>query len=1500
MNQDQDNQDLVDYIAIIGMSTRLPGAPDLKAYWELLRDGREAIVQSSKEELAAQGYPEELINNPNMISAKGFLADADMFDAAFFGISPREAELVDPQHRVMLECAWEAMEHAGYEPSTYPGRVAILTSAGMNSYLALNIMTHPGLIEEIGGFQLSIYNDKDFVPTRIAYSMNTHGPAIDIGTACSSSLVGVHLACQQLLTYQADMVLVGGVTVHFPQHSAYIHEGGSAYSPDGHCRPFDATPSGLVDGNGAASIVLKRLSEAIEDGDHIHAIIRGSAINNDGSDKIGYSAPSIEGQSEVILQAQAAAGVHGADITYIEAHGTATPLGDPIEVAALTQAFRESTDEKSYCGLGSVKSNIGHVDKAAGLAGLIKTVLSLENEKLVPNLHWKAPNPKLDLPNTPFYVVDKLKDWNRIPNKPRFAGISSFGVGGTNSHAILEEAPLRPSSSSSRPAKLIVLSARTETALAASAKNLELFLKEAPDIDLADVAYTLQLGRKKFNHRLAISCLSHSDAIEKLQYAASNYVEQDASSVTFMFTGQGSQYAGMAKGLYLNEPDFKETVDICADLLKPLINRDIRDFINTDLGQKAQFQDDLRNTCFAQPALFVVEYAIAKLWMSWGINPSAMIGHSLGEYVAACIAGVFSLEDALKIVSARSRLMQSMPTGSMMAVSLPEPELQKRLKDLQIQLDIAAINAPALCVVSGLNEKVHTLRESLESQSTQCRILHTSHAFHSAMMEPILSEVGQIIASTKLHAPEIPYVSNLTGSWITAAQATSPQYWLDHLRQAVKFSDGLNTILTKEPHTVLLEIGPGRTLTSLAKMIHASEKSPTTYVSSLPPAEASTAAHEFMTQSLGQLWIAGLPIDWGAYYVNERRLRQALPTYPFERSKFWIEPLNQPNSNNHIQDASRRKNPQDWFYTPVLVSSQLSPIQSEGGKSIILISHDSMLATELSQLLSDQGNDVTRISTNDIDRHSFKNHSAQIIYMPNLNDDIDQCFDLLKLVRLVKQENTDSNIDLSLVVSQALTHGPESVIHPGMASLFGAVKSVEFECPELSIRLIDCIIPGTKKTAQLIANKISNELKNRKRETSVALRPNGRWISQLQPISMDKNNGAQGLLRERGAYLIVGGVSDIGILFADQLAKSCQAKIILTTSDANFDLQNSEYKLKIDQVILSGGEVITKVIPENDSHALGQLLKESGTTFGPILGLIDATDMHAIKPTQTIQNIDVDSGKAFLLKTKNHLSTLKEAIFGHDLDFCMIMSSLTAQIGGIGQFVSSAASSYMQAFVHMANLEENTPWIITQWDSWKATHEPVSSRGIDLSLSPSEGGQAFSLLMQNIVSPCVVIATNPPQLRISARQRIQGDSTEGQSKIERKYERPNLANPYIAPRNEHEEAICDVWQNTLAINRIGVDDNFFDLGGHSLLGVQLTVEIQQKFNTPVDMTMLFAHPTVATLSQALLQNQVRQSDEELLAQQLDQLEQMTDEEVQALLERKDLPPALAKALGLAD
>jgi phthiocerol/phenolphthiocerol synthesis type-I polyketide synthase E len=1511
--QDSDNRDQTDSIAIIGMSARMPGSPDLNAFWTLLRDGKEAIVQFSKEEMLGVGADPDVVNHEKSVAAKGYLADVDLFDASFFGISPREAELIDPQHRVMLECAWEAMEGAGYDPAQYPGRVAIFTSAGMNTYLAFNILTNPGLMEQVGGFQLSIYNDKDFVPTRIAYSMNTHGPAIDIGTACSSSLVGVHMACQHLLTYQSDMVLVGGVTVHLPQKTAYVDEGGTAYSPDGHCRPFDATPSGLVDGNGAAAVVLKRLSDAIADGDHIHAVIRGSAINNDGSDKIGYSAPSIDGQAEVILEAQAMAGVLPEEISYVEAHGTATPLGDPIEVAALTQAFRTQTDLTGYCGLGAVKSNIGHVDKAAGLAGLIKTALSLEHEQLVPTLHWQAPNPKLDLPNTPFYIVNTLKPWPRQENKPRIAALSSFGVGGTNAHAILAEAPLVQPGSSSRANHLLVLSARTESALNSSVQRLVNHLTEHPTCNLADVTHTLQRGRKRFSHRLSLSVKDIQEAIQQLPNTTSAFVESSsAPEIVFLFPGQGSQYSGMGRELYQHEPLFTALIDQCAEFLEPLIGQDIRAVLFPLPEAQAQAQEMLKNTSLTQPALFALEYALARVWMRWGVAPKAMIGHSLGEYVAACLAGVFSLEDGLTLVSIRSRLMQSMPPGAMLSVPLAEHKVMEQLTASKISLDIAAVNGPALTVVSGTIENIDAFKAHLLAQNVNGTVLQTSHAFHSSMMEPMLESFSAQTRHISFQAPQIPYISNLTGTWITAAQVTDPNYWREHIRQTVRFSAGIQTLLHSDKHAVLLEIGPGRTLTSLASI--AVQENQRTLVVSLPTAQATIGAQAFMLTALGQLWCAGVAIDWAGFYENESRLRVPLPTYPFERQKFWIQPGGQKSASSFAQnDARRRKNPDDWFYLPGWVLSQ-----SPNGKAtpnaqrFSLYGPSSPLASLLRDTLAKQGHTVSLSHTHDECVVSSKDCDT-LVYLPILNgshtadgDKITRtlstvCDPLIKLVQAISAQRDDRPLRLAAISEHVLATDPSLTIEPAQAALLGMMRTLNYEFTHFDTQTIDIITPTTTKKLSRLCEKLTAELVSETCDSTIVLHNSNRWIPELRPIHPEERDPALGIFKAHCVYVITDGLEDIGLVFAKALAKLPGSKMVLTAqSSATLTRRQAE----IESLRALGASVEAVELKEISTQSLSALLERVQEKWQAIDVFIHAVDMHSKKPFGLIQALDEQALSTYWNAQQNQLLELETALEKHEVNLCMVMSSLTAQISGTGQVAHTVAALHLEAFAHQHNQRHDVPWMVIQWDSWKAENTAKSelSARTDLPLSPEEGMQAFERLMKLDEMACVTIATNPPMARREQILRQQKNSASGPatSSEDRLYERPYLSNPYVAPRNEYEQSVAQTWQKCLGIKQIGVEDNFFDLGGHSLLGAQLTLELQYDFKVNVDIALLFAHPTVAQLSQALLDKQLENSDTDQLAAQLDCLESMTDEEVEALLASGELSLELLEALGTRD
>ena len=893
-------------IAIIGMAGRFPGAPNIAAFWNNLRDGVESISCFTDEQLLASGVDPEALKSARYVKAGAVLDGVELFDAAFFGFTPRAAAGMDPQQRLFLECVWEAIEAAGYDTERYKGPISVFAGAGMSSYLVNNLYANPEFFALAGMHQSYLTNTQDSLATLVAYKLNLRGACYTVGTFCSTSLVALHLACQSLLNFECDMAVAGGVKVAVPQHTGYWFEETGIVSPDGRCRPFDAKAQGTLFGNAVGVIVLKRLKDAIADGDSIDAVILGSATNNDGSLKVSYTAPSVAGQSEVIVEALANAGVPPETITYVEAHGTATALGDPTEVAALTRAFRSGTQKKGFCGLGSVKSNIGHVDSAAGVAGVIKTVLALKNKQIPPSLHFQEPNPNIDFASTPFYVNSTLSEW-KSDGIPRRAGVSSFGIGGTNAHVILQEAPAAEPSSPSRSHQLLLLSARTKSALETATRNAIDFFKGHAGLNLADTAYTLQTGRRAFNYRRFIVCRDVDDTVSVLGGADSNRMataHQDKRNppVAFMFPGGGAQYVQMGAELYATEPIFREEVDRCCDILQSRLSLDIRQMIYPDVAAAEETIQKLNQTSIALPALFAMEYALAKLWMTWGIHPTAMIGHSSGEYVAACLAGVFSLEDALVLVARRGQLMQSRQGGNMLAVQLPENEIRSLIDS---ELSLAAINGPSSCTVSGAEKAVEDFKAQLTKRNVDCRLLHISIASHSSMMDPILDAFASEVKKTRRNRPQIPFLSNVTGTWITPEEAMAPDYWVRHLRHTVRFSDGVRELL-KEPNRVFLEVGPGNTLSSLVKR-HLSESGNQAVLSSIRHPNEQESDVGFILNTLGRLWLTGVEVDWSGFYKKEKRHRVRLPAYPFERRRYWVEPVEAPRGYFAIRMGLSRK-----------------------------------------------------------------------------------------------------------------------------------------------------------------------------------------------------------------------------------------------------------------------------------------------------------------------------------------------------------------------------------------------------------------------------------------------------------------------------------------------------------------------------------------------------------------------------------------------------------------
>lgn len=887
MSDGKGNDNLFQSVAIIGAAGRFPGAADVDEFWANLAAGVDSIRHYSKEELRALGIPEDLLSNPSFVRAGARMPEAEDFDSEFFDMTPREAEITDPQHRVLLECAYEAMESAGYVASRYPGAIAIYAGVALNTYLLNNIMPREDLLRTLGMHQLLIGNDKCYATSRIAYKMNLRGQCMTVDTACSSSLVAVAMAYRSLISYECDMALAGGAKVN-ASDAGYINEAGSINSPDGLCRAFDEKASGTVFGSGAGMVVLKRLEDALRDRDNIQAVIRGAAINNDGSAKVGFTAPSVNRQRDVVREALSFAEVAPESIGYIETHGTATRLGDPIEMTALAEAFGSVGMRPRSCAIGSVKTNIGHLDAAAGVAGLIKVVLSLRNEHIPPSLNFETPNPAIDFASMPFYVNTQLRPWP-AQGEPRRAGISSFGIGGTNAHVILEEAPRVASRETTTP-ELLLCSAKTATALDAVTRRLSRRLESANAGSLADIAYTLACGREHFDHRRFVIANGRAQAahaltaLPRVPEGSALAAPAKAQRVAFVFPGQGVQFPGMAADLYHNQPTYRRAVDECCAAIASASGLDLKPML---LDAADQHGARLDQTDAAQPAIFTASYAMARLWQSWGIQPEMLLGHSLGEYVAACLAGVFSLEDALALVTLRAKLMHRLPTGAMAALRMSENEAIALLRDNpQWQCDLAAVNGPMAVVVSGTHEAIEQCLLAVRELGREGQVLRTSHAFHSRMQDAMLDEFRAAAARVAFSAPRIPFVSCVTGEPIEPDRVADPQYWVEQLRKTVRFADGVASAVAKGIQ-IFVDMGPAATASGMVMANLGAAPLPT--IAASPARQGNVDAQSALLRALGETWACGVDVAWDKVYGHRECRRVELPTYPFERKRCWVE-----------------------------------------------------------------------------------------------------------------------------------------------------------------------------------------------------------------------------------------------------------------------------------------------------------------------------------------------------------------------------------------------------------------------------------------------------------------------------------------------------------------------------------------------------------------------------------------------------------------------------------
>ncbi|HXQ73493.1 MAG TPA: SDR family NAD(P)-dependent oxidoreductase, partial [Pyrinomonadaceae bacterium] len=1259
-----------------------------------------------------------------------------------------------------------------------------------------------------------------------------------------------------------------------------------------HCRTFDSEALGTVGGEGAGLVVLKRLVDALADGDTIHAVIKGSAVNNDGSLKIGYTAPSVNGQAEVIADALAMAGVSAESIDYVEAHGTATALGDPIEIAALTQAFNVDPEMRNFCAIGSVKTNLGHLDAAAGVAGLIKTILALKHAQIPPNLHYKQPNPKIDFPNSPFIVNDKLVEWKR-GETPRRAGVSSFGIGGTNAHVVVEEPPQTESSTTTaRPHQLLLLSAKSSSALDAATANLTEFLKHNSGANLADVAYTLQLGRGGYSHRRFLVCKDRDGALSALEARDSARLftlvhEPKHRPVVFMFPGQGTQYVGMGRELYRSEPVFREYIDLCAEQLKQYLNLDLREVLYPNEAGEAEAKRLLDQTFVTQPALFCIEYALAQLWMSWGVIPSAMIGHSIGEYVAACLAGVFSLEDALALVAARGQLMQDLPSGAMLAVMLSETETRSLLRN---GLSLAAVNGAKNCVVSGTSTAIQSLHDQLKQRDVYSQVLHTSHAFHSEMMEPILDAFTDRVGQVNLNAPSIPFLSNVTGTWQTSAQATDPAYWSRHLRQTVRFADGFSNLL-QDADRILVEVGPGQTLSALVRQQTAQNGSPVV-VSSLPRPRDGHAETEFLLTSVGKFWLAGGEIDWERFHAGEQRRRVPLPTYPFERQRYYLEPVNGHAPAKLTRPASvKRTDVADWFYLPSWKQFNLPRVSKPEMKnrSWLIFCDESGAGEELAQRFRQRDEEIVvvhagaefrrmadRAYTVNPDKKQDYEALVQELVTRGINFtkvihlwslDEPQSFEhaqqsglysLLFLTQALADRSLASSLELVVVTDSLQEVTGDESLRPEQATVLGACKVIPQEHPEISCRSID-VTRNTQLVDQLV-----DELTESSGEPVVAYRGRHRWVQSFEPVRLEKGIGAQSLLEDGGVYLITGGFGGVGLALAQHLARTHKVKLALLGRNAlpqrsewddwlrehNDDDVVSNRIKKVRELEAAGAEVLVLHADAANEEQMLDAVARTVEHFGRIDGVIHGAAAPAGTEKEIRGTTAVDCMVQFQAKVHG-LPVLEKVLRGRDYKFCLMLSSLSSILGGMRFAAYAAANIYVDTFVRKHNQSHRETWLSVNWDAWERD-----------AIDPQNGGEALERVLS--IGPLSQIVISTSDLNARLEQLASLKDLPAAAIVEKAgssvlHPRPNLPSAYIAPGNELEQDLADTWQELLGIEQVGIEDNFFELGGHSLLATMLMSRLRKEFGVELSLRSFFESPTVSGLALIIAERVIEDS-----------------------------------------
>jgi len=1510
------------------MACRFPGAESPAQFWENLVGGVESIARFTDAELIAAGVPQPFLARKDYVKAAPVLTDPAGFDAPFFGFSPGEAAVLDPQHRILLELAQNALDDAACDPQRFSGRIGVFAGSAMNTYF-----WHAGLAARFAESYIPtlIASDKDFLATRISYKLGLRGPGLTVQTACSTALVAVHLARQSLLSGETDVALAGAVSVRVPHRAGYFHDGGVA-SADGHVRAFDAAASGTVFGSGAGVLVLKRLTDAIEQGDCIRAVIKGSAVNNDGAQKAGYSAPSVDGQADAVVEALANSGIGADEISYVEAHGSGTPVGDPIEVRALTSAFRRFTPRSGYCRLGSVKPNVGHLDAAAGMAGLIKTALSLQHGRIPGTLHYARPNPEIDFAATPFLVNAATAEWPRTET-PRRAGVMATGMGGTNAHVVLEEAPAVVASAAVPGPQLLILSAKTAAALDTAAVNLSQALTEigaqrtesggrstpltvnetaASTGTLADVAYTLQVGRSFFPHRRFVVCGSSENGAALLKAsksvgAVSGWAGSEPPPVVFLLPGIGDHYAGMSRGLYQRFPVFRAEVDRCAETLQPLLGLDIRSLLYpSDLPEQPQSQPrgidlkrmlgqgpqpakhpaavKLERTLYSQPALFTVEYALARLWMDWGVSPTRIVGHSMGEYVAACLAGVFTLPEALRLIATRARLVSALPEGAMAAVMLPEAELRPLLGE---ELSLSLINGPQLCVVAGPLPALDRFKEELARRKVVFRPVRNGHAFHSRLLDPMVEEFMRELRSVEFKSPRVPFISNVSGTWITPEQATNPRYWADHARSTARFSDALAE-LWRIPGCTLLEVGPGRTLGLLALQHPArgAERKPAV-LSSLRHDYENLPDAEVILQSLGRLWLDGTVVRWERVDLRPDRRKLALPAYPFEHTRHWIDPQPESNLPGAVSaPVAGRAAVEDWFYVPTWTQGAFAPaggLQSDQ-TAWLIAGETSTFARRLLERLQTAGasaalaegiegtDDYVRV-LGDLKRRSHPN--LNVIYLGGLSGpaDPEQVFsNLLHLTQALGEQYATGTVRIAAVGAEVHEVTGEEQLRPAMATAIGLCQTIPREYADFSTFSVD--LPGADgENWDVWASRLLSEFSAPPAGEVVAYRGKYRWTRQFRPQRLARRQGG---LRPRGVYLITGGTGGLGLAIAKHLARACQARLVLTKKTP-FPSGGMDPLLaaQLREIEALGGTAEVQVCAADDRAGMRRVMDQIISRYGAVNGAIHAA---GILRDGLIQVKTGDAARAVLAPKIEGADILHELLQPHLPDFCVLCSSLSSVLPFHGQSDYSAANAYLDAWAFSANANSAFRTVAIDWPVWRevgiltkmatlagfgAMHEAVLNR----SVSVAEGLEIFDRVLASNLTEVLV---SPQSFAVAATECSDRRLVETAAAPDSGEERPQRLMLAEQPQDEVESALGGLWAKILGLPAVGRTQNFLDLGGHSLLAMRIVSAIKADYQIDFTLRKFFEVPTVAGTAAAIR------------AQVEAEVENLSDEEVSRL------------------